>query len=121
MAQSERQAENKRANKREQAREARSRRAASSAGADWEQFDWLSMIALIKALTAQDGAVRVGKTRDGGAWAFGIYSGDDYATEYVRPAEDFAAAVEEIARAWCEDGGAFFMDTLIALRSDLAR
>lgn len=46
------------------------------------------------------GAVRIGLTRDMGAVAIGMYKGDDYATEYVRPGEDLAAEVRAIASAW---------------------
>jgi hypothetical protein len=45
--------------------------------------------------------LRIGVTRDGGAWAFGIYGdGGDPHTEYVRPSED--------VNAYLRDLGAFF-------------
>lgn len=100
----ERASEEKRANKRSRAKEGRSRRAASQGGADWSLFDVPAVIALIMALTEKDGALRIGKTRDGGAWAFGVYLDDDYATEYIRPSENFADAIHEIAAAWLDDG-----------------
>ena len=87
--------ENKRAKRREQ----RSRRAAN-APVDWSAFDWLAAVALTKALVTCGGCLRIGTTRDGGAWALGVYKGDDYATEYIRPNEDFTASLLEIAGAW---------------------
>jgi hypothetical protein len=39
---------------------------------------------------AAGGAIRIGATRDKGAWAIGVYGdGTTPYTEYVRPAEDF--------------------------------
>lgn len=40
-------------------------------------------------ITLRGGALRIGRTRDGGAWAFGIYGdGATPYTEYVRQSED---------------------------------
>jgi len=91
---------NKRDNKRERQKEARGRRAANAGGIQWETFDWFAVIALTEALCRHGGALRLGQTRDGGAWAFGVYLGNDYATEYIRPSEDFGVACLEIAEAW---------------------
>jgi len=93
-------ANDKKEEKRARAKEARGRRAAASGSYTWEQFDWYGFIALTEGICAQGGALRVGFTRDGGAIAIGVYLGDDYATEYIRPAEDFPTACEEIADAW---------------------
>lgn len=115
MGQMERQSENRRANKRERAKEGRSRRAAQTGAVSWENFDWLAVAALTIELAGEGGALRLGKTRDEGAWALGVYLGDDYATEYIRPAEDFRTAIGEIAAAWLEDGGARYLDMLQAM------
>ena len=87
--------ESKRAKRREQ----RSRRAANAPVA-WETFDWVVAVALVRALVVGGGCLRIGTTRDGGAWALGVYLGDDYATEYIRPNENFATSMQEIAYAW---------------------
>jgi hypothetical protein len=76
------------------------------------------MACLIVEMVAVGGAVRVGATRDGGAWALGIYQGDDYATEYIRPAEDFTTALGEIAAAWLPDKGAGFWERLTDARGN---
>lgn len=111
----------KKASKRERAKQSRGRRA-QTASVDWAGFGWAEVQALTEELVAVGGAVRIGATRDGGAWAFGIYHGDDYATEYVRPAEDFTQAVQEICEAWL---GAkttqHWWERVIALRAQAAR
>jgi hypothetical protein len=91
--------QDQKANRRAQRKQQRSRRAGSSQ-ANWDAYDWVRTVALVRALVTMGGALRIGQTRDGGAWALGIYVGDDYATEYIRPSEDFAAAIDEIATAW---------------------
>jgi len=90
-------------NKRERAKQARGRKAKSAGTAEWAGFDWTCIVALTEQLVAVGGALRIGATRDGGAWALGVYEGDDYATEYIRPAEDFERAVQEICEAWLGD------------------
>jgi hypothetical protein len=56
---------------------------------------------VVGVIVAHGGALRIGVTRDGGAWAFGIYGdGGDPHTEYVRPSED--------VNAYLRDLGAFF-------------
>lgn len=91
---------NRRDNKRARSKAARSRRAASAGAFDITAIAWLPLVALVELLAANGGAVRIGLTRDGGALALGVYLEDDYATEYIRPAENFEAAIEEVARAW---------------------
>lgn len=109
--------ENKRQNKRERAKEKRTRGRVQEAVQTWLDKDWTVLVALIEETSVAGGAVRLGFTRDGGAIAIGMYMGDDYATEYIRGSEDFADAVASIAGAWLDDGGEKFMDRVIALRS----
>jgi len=60
------------------------KRGVSITDVDWEAFS----IALSHVLN-RGGAIRLGCTRDGGAWSIGVY-GDGAVpyTEYVRPDED---------------------------------
>lgn len=102
-------------NKRAKARDKRAGRRVNGGTTDWREFDWTRAAALTMAIADEGGALRIGRTRDGGAWAFGVYMGDDYATEYVRPSEDFAQALSEIAQAWLPDGGEKYNDYLIAM------
>lgn len=56
----------------------------------------LLLVTLAQVL-AKNGALRIGCTRDGGAWAFGIYGdGPQPYTEYVRPAEDVNKYLAEL-------------------------
>lgn len=96
----------KRDNRRAKTKAARGRRASAREGVDWEAADWGRIVILVAELSRLGGALRLGVTRDGGAYALGVYLGDDYATEYIRPSEDFATAVDEIASAWMPDQGA---------------
>jgi hypothetical protein len=105
-----------RPNKRERAKAQRSRRASAAGEVDWTAFDWTAAACLTVEMVAVGGAIRFGATRDGGAWALGIYLGDDYATEYIRPAEDFTTALGEIASAWLPDKGAGFWERLTDAR-----
>jgi len=105
-------------NKRKKAKEARGRRANNAGAVAWTGFDWAAAIALTEALVDRGGALRIGKTRDGGAWSLGVYYGDDYATEYIRPAEDFAAACGEICEAWLDAKAAEIMfERMIEIRA----
>lgn len=48
-------------------------------------------------IVSAGGALRIGATRDKGAWAFGIYGdGAKPYTEYVRPAEDINAYLKRL-------------------------
>lgn len=91
-------------NKRERAKASRGRRKSTGQALEWHEFAWNDFAYLAVALAHQGGAIRLGITRDGGAWALGIYLGDDYATEYIKPSEDTADAIAEIAEAWLGEG-----------------
>jgi len=104
-------------NKRERSKQARSRRAAAAGDASYSTADWTALIALVEALAREQGALRLGVTRDGGAYALGVYLGDDYATEYIKPAEDFSAAIDEIAQVWLSDGGEWYLSRKIEIRA----
>jgi len=109
-------------NKRERSKQARGRRAQSAGTVDWSAFDWNCFVAMAEGMVSVGGAVRVGATRDGGAWAFGVYVGDDYATEYVRPAEDFEVALQEIVVAWLgENAATVWWERVLQLRAAAAR
>jgi len=105
-------------NKREKAKAARGRRAKAAGEVKWDGFDWIATIALTEALMEVGGAIRIGKTRDGGAWALGIYVGEDYATEYIRPSEDFTESILEITTAWIDETASKKVwERIIALRA----
>lgn len=59
----------------------------------------------IDCVTRAGGAIRIGRTRDGGAWAFGIYGdGEKPYTEYVQASEDVNAYLYNLA-GFFETGG----------------
>jgi hypothetical protein len=60
----------------------------------------IALLQLALGATLVGGAVRIGFTRDGGALALGMYMGEDYATEYIRPSEDLSMIVRELSVAW---------------------
>lgn len=73
-------------------------RTVSITDVDWEGFS----VSLSQILN-RGGAVRLGATRDGGAWAIGVYGdGSTPYTEYVRPEEDI--------NKYFSDLGAFFAE-----------
>jgi len=73
-------------------------RTVSITDVDWEAFSRTLAQVLNKG-----GAIRLGCTRDGGAWSIGIYGdGSTPYTEYVRPDEDINAYFDGL--------GAFFAD-----------
>lgn len=100
MAQVERTKEDAKDTRRGRAKERRQRRGSLNGTVSIREADWVAIAAIITAFAEAGGAIRVGFTRDGGAYAFGCYCGDDYATEYVRPDEDLVTALAEIAALW---------------------
>ena len=78
---------------------ARRRRAnASSRGpADWAYCDAGVLLKAIAAVAASGGALRLGYTRDLGAYSIGIYGDGAPFTEYVRPDEDITQYMRGVA------------------------
>ena len=56
--------------------------------ADWGSVDAQVLVKAIETASKKGGAIRLGYTRDGGAYAIGVYCGPIYFTDFVRPAED---------------------------------
>jgi hypothetical protein len=69
-------------------RRLRERADGGSSPADWMSADPELLQRVVAKITVLGGAIRFGYTRDGGAYAVGIYIGEKYDTEYVRPQED---------------------------------
>jgi len=115
MAQAERRAEEKKSNKREAAKERREGSRRAGGKFQMSLMGWAVLTALTSVLMEHDGALRIGFTRDGGALALGVYMENDYATEYIRPAEDFYTAVSEIADAWVADGAQRLGELLVSM------
>ena len=65
--------------------------------ADWHLADPVLLQKAIAAVTAAGGAIRFGYTRDGGAYAVGLYMSNDHFTEYLRPADDLDGYLRDLA------------------------
>jgi hypothetical protein len=66
--------------------------------ADWGGANAALVIGLVRTVTSRGGAVRFGYTRDGGAYALGLYYGGEATSEYCRPSED----IDLFLQGWIE-------------------
>lgn len=57
----------------------------SSKRANWGLAEPATIFELIKKASSRGGAVRFGYTRDGGAYALGLYYGSEHVTKYCPP------------------------------------
>lgn len=64
--------------------------------ADWQGVNPVNLVRLIAVASAKGGALRLGYTRDGGAYAVGVYAGSNYFTDYIRPQEDIDAYILDL-------------------------
>lgn len=65
--------------------------------ADWQSANAEVLLHAIAVVAYKGGALRFGYTRDGGAYAIGIYLGGDHFTEYIRPSEDIDSYLANLA------------------------
>lgn len=68
-----------------------------SGAANWGDANPAAVVNAIAWTAANGGALRFGYTRDGGAYAIGIYMSDQANTEYVRPNEDIDRYLSDLA------------------------
>jgi hypothetical protein len=97
-------ARNQRDDKKKKAEETRRRRVNRSTNgtvADWETVSGELLLKAIATVARMGGALRLGYTRDGGAYAIGIYGDGEPFTEYVPPDE----SVDELMKGIIEDYG----------------
>jgi len=64
--------------------------------ADWDTVDAELIRSAISAAAGVSGALRFGYSRDGGAYAIGVYGDGEPYTEYFRPSEDISGVLREI-------------------------
>lgn len=69
-----------------------------AATADWASCNPTTLMGAISAVAQDNGAIRLGYTRDGGAYAVGIYGDGEPFTEYIRPGEDINEYLEGLIR-----------------------
>jgi hypothetical protein len=91
--------QNQRDDKRRKAEETRKRRSNTVTGgtpADWASCDGALLARAVGAIARMGGALRLGYTRDGGAYAVGIYGDGEPFTEYVPPSDDIEVYLKGI-------------------------
>ena len=66
--------------------------------ANWMLVDAEQLRYAITAVAASGGALRIGYTRDGGAYAIGVYGDGEPYTEYLRPSEDVSEYLEQLSK-----------------------
>ena len=96
--------QNKKDDKREKSEAIKRRRRSEGktvGTADWGSADGELLKRAIAAVALMGGALRLGYTRDGGAYAIGIYGDGDPFTEYVPPSDD----IDEYLKGVIEDYG----------------
>lgn len=81
-------AKNQRLEKKSTGKSTRIRKTETVLPADWANADPKYLLAVICCIALRGGAIRLGYTRDGGAYAIGIYGDGEPFTEYVKPSED---------------------------------
>jgi len=80
-----------------QQRRRRSGNGGARGASNWMLVDAEMLQYAITAVAQKGGALRLGYTRDGGAFAIGIYGDGDPYTEYVSPQEDINEHLRSIA------------------------
>jgi len=66
----------------------------------FNSIPWPEMLDAIKAVVEAGGAIRIGQSRDGGAWAFGLYSESASKTLYVNASDDPFVVIAQIKDAF---------------------
>ena len=84
-----------RSSERERARELRRTERQTRSAVDVHSIDGALLIEAIEMVAANDGALRIGLSRDKGAFAFGIYGDGEPYTEYVGATEDVNVYLRE--------------------------
>jgi hypothetical protein len=90
---------NRKDDKRRAAEETRKRRSHTGpAGqvADWGSCDGTILAKAVAAVARMGGALRLGYTRDGGAYAVGVYGDGTPFTEYIPPSDDIEVYLKGI-------------------------
>ena len=75
----------------------RSKRVVSGGVANWGAVNAELLVHTLAIVAHTGGALRLGYTRDGGAYAIGVYGDGEPYTEYVRPSEDIDRYLAELA------------------------
>lgn len=77
------------------------RNQASSGVADWATVEAETLKSCIVVVALAGGALRLGYTADGGAYAIGVYGdGPEAYTEYVRPSENIEQVLKQLEQTF---------------------
>jgi len=68
----------------------------TSGVADWESANPGVLVKVLARAGKKQCALRFGYSRDGGAYAIGVYTGSEYWTDYVRPSEDIDQYLQDL-------------------------
>ena len=68
--------------------------------ADWGSVNEKLLVKVVEIISKKGGAVRLGYTRDGGAYAVGVYAGSNYFTDYIRPSEDIEEYLNSVVESF---------------------
>ena len=71
-------------------------------GVDWEDADGKLLQKVIAVASRKHCALRFGYSRDGGAYSVGVYAGNDYFTDYIRPSEQINDYLRELLQSFEE-------------------
>jgi hypothetical protein len=71
-------------------------RRSGSGPADWANASPDIIVSALSAASSVGGALRFGYSRDGGAYAIGIYGDGEPYTEFVRPSEDIDGFLRDV-------------------------
>jgi len=88
----------------------------SATTADWVTADALTLQRAISAAAITGGALRFGYSRDGGAYAIGIYGDGEPYTEFLKPGEDLDEFLCEVITLF-----ETILDDLMATRAQAQR
>jgi hypothetical protein len=77
------------------------RNSASAGVADWATVEAETLKSCIVTVALAGGALRLGYTADGGAYAIGVYGdGPEAYTEYVRPSENLDKVLKDLEQTF---------------------
>lgn len=70
---------------------------------DFSELTWEPLQYALSRVLSKGGAVRIGLTRDQGAWAIGVYGKGEPFTDYVRAGEGIAEFLYDLGAFFEED------------------
>lgn len=68
--------------------------------ADWQGVNGELLARTVAVVAMRGGALRLGYTRDGGAYSIGVYGDGEPYTEYVRPGEGIEDYLIALIESW---------------------